>query len=375
MDENNNRYQNGAGGSNGQNTPNYPANDDNSRQYGQTNQENSWEKYYPPPSNNNNGENTPQTGDNSWEKYYPSPENNNGGQHYQPPVNNNQGQYYQGVGNNNQQQYYQPVGNGNPQQQYYQPPMNNQGMPQPPMPQPPKKKNKAGKVIGIILGIIVFIFVALFVIGLFVEDEETVDTSVAESQSQELQETEEQTEEKETAKEFELGTISGDTYSNNFAGLGLKLPDSQWAFLDNDSIYEMLESSSPQRDENGGVYLEAESETAYYDLMMINNTSGTNIQVLLSETNGMAGVITSEDLYLSNSSSDVGTDGTVSDPYDITIAGEKYRAVDIDYPSYGTKQTIAAKKIGNDFVCVIVTVYNELDSNSCSYYTDMFYKP
>lgn len=372
MDENNNKYQNGAGGSNGQNTPNYPTSDNNSRQYEQTNQENSWEKYYPPPSNNNNGENAPQTGDNSWEKYYPSPENNNGAQHYQPPVNNNQQQYYQGAGN------------GNPRGQYYQPPVNNPGMPQPPIPQPPKKK-KTGKIIGIvigaILGLIVLCFAALFIIGLVVGDEESVDTGVSESQSQKIDETEEQaeteeqTEAEEEAKDFAMGTVSKDTYKNSFAGLELKLPGDEWEFLDNDSVFEMLQSSDAKQDENGAVYIEAEAETAYYDVMMINNSNGTNIQVMLSKTETVAGVVTSEDLYLSNASGNVGYDCTVSDPYDINIAGEKYRAVDLEYSSYGTKQIIAAKKIGGDFVCIVVTVYSDLDSNDCSYYIDLFSKP
>lgn len=298
----------------------------------------------------------------------------NGSNGTNPPVENNpQQQYYQPVGNNNpQQQYYQPVGNNNPQQQYYQPPMNNQAMPSP---QPPKKKSKVGKVIGIILGIIVFIFVALFIIGLFVEDEETLDTGT--SQTQQAGEVQEQpsSEDNEETKELAAGVISGDSYSNDFAGLGITLPDSQWTFLDNDSIYEMLADSNPMRDENGGVYIESDAEIAHYDLMMLNNANGTNIQVMLSETSGMAGVITSEELFLSNASSGLGDTATVSDPYDITIADETYKAVDVNYSDYGTVQTIATKKIGSDFVCVIVTVYSDMDTNSCSYYTDMFFKP
>lgn len=304
------------------------------------------------------------------------PVENNPQQQYNQPVGNNnpQQQYYQPPGNSNpQQQYYQPPGNNNPQQQYYQPPMNNQGMPSP---QPPKKKSKVGKVIGIILGIIVFIFVALFIIGLFVEDEETLDTGTSQTQQAgEVQEQPSSEEDNEEAKELAAGVISGDSYSNDFAGLGITLPDSQWTFLDNDSIYEMLADSSPMRDENGGVYIESDAEVAHYDLMMLNNANGTNIQVMLSETSGMAGVITSEELFLSNASSGLGDSATVSDPYDITIADETYKAVDVNYADYGSMQTIATRKIGSDFVCVIVTVYSDMDTNSCSYYTDMFFKP
>lgn len=331
------------------------------------------------------GNNPPQ--ENSNQQYNQNVGNNNPPQqqYYNPAENGNpQQQYYQPPVNNNQQQYYQGAGNGNPQGQYYQPPVNNPGMPQPPIPQPPKKKKTGkiiGTVIGVILGLIVLCFVGLFIIGLVVGDEESVDTSVSESQSQKIDETEEQaeteeqTEAEEEAKDFAMGTVSDGTYKNSFAGLELKLPGDEWEFLDNDSVFEMLQSSDAKQDENGAVYIETEAETAYYDVMMLNNSNGTNIQVMLSKTDAMAGVVTSEDLYLSNASGNVGYDCTVSDPYDINIAGEKYRAVDLEYSSYGTKQIIAAKKIGGDFVCIVVTVYSDLDSNDCSYYIDLFSKP
>lgn len=288
--------------------------------------------------------------------------------------NNNQytnGQNTGGADNQNGVYYQPPADNSNPQQ-YYQPPADNGGMYPPP--QPPKKKNKAGKIIGIILGIIVFIFVALFVIGLFVDDSEddgfvTQTTTQADGQTGE---TESQTQ--SSGSGITQGVISDNTYSNAFAGFGIDLPDSNWAFVTGDQLYEMLAENSPQRDENGAIYIESEAETAYYDLMMMNSTTGTNIQVILSDTNAVAGVITSEDLYLSNATSSLADSTTViGDTYDLTIAGENYKAVNVDYTSYGTTQTLAVRKVGSDFVCLIVTVYSGLDMNGTEHYTNLFY--
>lgn len=282
------------------------------------------------------------------------------------------GNYQQPEANGNQQYYQPPEMNGS-QQQYYQPPQYPNTQVYAPE-QPPKKKHTAAKVIGIIFAVIVLIFVALFVIGLFVGDTDdggfvTQTTTQSSESSDETQTTEAE------SSSFSTGTISENKYTNSFAGFGIDLPDSNWRFLGEDEVYEMLGDSSPQKDENGSIYVESEGETAYYDMMMLNDTTGTNIQVVLSQGNGVSGIITSEELYLSNASSGLEDDGTtkVGDTYSITIAGEKYTAVNVDYTAYGTTQTIAVRKVGSDFVTVIITIYSGLDMNGTDYYTDMFY--
>ena len=283
------------------------------------------------------------------------------------------GNYQPPEPNGNQQYYQPPEMNGN-QQQYYQPPQYQNTQVYAPA-QPPKKKHTAAKVIGIIFAVIVLIFVALFVIGLFVGDTEDGGfvTQTTTQHSESADQTQQPTEAESNS--FSTGTISENKYTNSFAGFGIDLPDANWRFLGEDEVYEMLGDSSPQKDENGSIYVESEGETAYYDMMMLNDITGTNIQVVLSQGNGVSGVITSEELYLSNASSGLEDDGTtkVGDTYTVTIAGEEYTAVNVDYTAYGTTQTIAVRKVGSDFVTVIITIYSGLDMNGTDYYTDMFY--
>ena len=188
-----------------------------------------------------------------------------------------------------------------------------------------------------------------------------------------------QAEETETATEktakndIQFGVYTDDTYTNAFAGFGIKLPDSGWKFLKDEDIKTLLAGNNPQTNENGKVYIDSEAEKAYYDMMLMNDATGTNIQVVLSEASVAAGIITSEDLYIKNAVAGIGDSAVASDAYDLTVAGEKYRAIDLDYTSYGTKQTIAVRKVGKNFVGIIITVYSSTDSNACSYYADMFY--
>lgn len=299
---------------------------------------------------------------------------NSNGVYYQP--NAQQGAYEQ---QNPQQSNPQP----NVQSGYYPPnPQGNvppnpnmQGFyQQPPMPpQPPKKKSKAGKVIGIIVGVIVLIFVALFIYGLTLDETEYPTETVPSSQSDSGDAQTQEDTQAEPSKEIVAGTYENGVYSNEFAGFSFTIPDDDWTFSTNDQIYEMLEGSNPVKADDGRVYIETEAEKAYYDAMILNSVTGTNIQVMLSETEGMVGVVTSEELYLSNATAGLAdATTTVGDSYDLTIAGETYKAVDVDYTDYGTIQTIAARKIGSDFVCIIVTVYTGLDMNGCDYYTDLF---
>lgn len=327
-------------------------------------------------NNNNyapNGNGVNNTPENSGVNNVNGAENSNG-VYYQPNVQ--QGAYQQQYSqqsnpqSNMQGGYYPPNQQGNfpPQpnmQGYYQ---------QPPMPpQPPKKKNKALKIIGIIVGVIVLIFVALFIYGLTLDESEYLTETVPNSQSDDGgSQTQEETQ-AEPSKEIVAGTFENGVYSNEFAGFSFTVPDDDWTFSTNDQIYEMLEGSNPQKADDGRVYIETEAEKAYYDAMILNGVTGTNIQVMLSETDNFAGVITSEDMYIANATAGLADSTTnVSDTYDLTIAGETYKAVDVDYTDYGTIQTIAARKIGGDFVCVIITVYTGLDMNGCDYYTNLF---
>lgn len=281
---------------------------------------------------------------------------NNNGVYYQPPAESNENN------DNNAHQYYQQ--NADISGVYQQPVIQQET---------PKKKGKAGKFIGIIAAILVVIFAVLFVIGLNSDDADSDGTS---STAIDSQAEEQEDDDKDAGKKITYGVFTDDTYTNEFAELGVKLPDSDWKFLSSDELCDLLSANNPQTDESGEIYIESSAETAYYDLMMLNNTTGTNIQVVLSKTNAVAGVLTSEDLYISNATSSITNSSTttISDTYSLNIAQQEYKAVDVEYTAYGTKQTIAVRKTGKNFVCIIVTVYENSDSNESAYYTDMFYK-
>lgn len=271
------------------------------------------------------------------------------------------GAFYQPPAENNTQQYYQPVNDAN----MYQAPMM--------QPEPPKKKGKAGKIIGIIVGVILVAIIAFVAFGMFLDasDSENDDTS-SPSVSADASQSEEDKTESSSKKKITYGKIADNAYTNEFAQFGIKLPDENWSFMEKEDLKELLAESGVQSGEDGELYVETDAEKAYYDMMMINNITGTNIQVILSETNIAAGIITSEDMYISNATASAQSSAVTSDSYKLTIAGEEYTAVDLDYTAYGTKQTIAVKKVGRNFVCIILTLY-ATDSMTSKDYTDMFY--
>lgn len=181
----------------------------------------------------------------------------------------------------------------------------------------------------------------------------------------------------EIEKNVSLGICDGDTYINDSAGISFKLPSADWSFKNADEIMAIMEDSAPKKDDNGKVFTENDVEICYYDMIAFNNVNAASVQIAVSAGKSDSyTATTTSDLYLNNFKQIcMQADGNLSasDIYDVKIADDTYRAIDIDYSVSSACQTIAVKKAGNSYMIIEVTRYRDMDQNTNQSYLDMIY--
>lgn len=234
-----------------------------------------------------------------------------------------------------------------------------------PQPEPPKKKkNKALKIIGIIFGVIIILFIALVIIAVAADDTD-YDESI--SQNEMLSE--------ENSKPV-LGVLTGESYTNAYADIKFNLPSEDWEFKDSEYLYDIFRNSGGEVDEDGNVFLNGGNTRYYYDMMALDNTTSTSVQFVVTKPNKKTFNTTTEDMFLNNSKAMSG-EAAASDIYDVVIAGESYRAVDLadENSELGFCQIMAAKKLDDEFVIIIISGYSNVINGNLSDYIDYFVKP
>lgn len=224
------------------------------------------------------------------------------------------------------------------------------------------KKQLIGMIIGIVIGVAA-VTILFDVIGIGQNDND-VPVPITQSQS-------------EIEKNVSFGVCDGDTYINDLAGIRFKLPDSDWSFKNADEIMAIMEDSNPKTDNNGKVFTENDLEICYYDMIAFDNVNATSVQVAISvgKSDSYTATTTS-DLYLNNFKQiclQADSNANVCDIYDVKIADDAYRAIDIDYSVSSACQTIAVKKAGNSYMIIEVTRYRDMDQNTNQSYLDMIY--
>lgn len=231
----------------------------------------------------------------------------------------------------------------------------------------PEKKNKALKalkLIGIIFGVIALLFIVLVIISIATDDADyNSDESI--SQNEVLS---------EEHKKSILGTYTDNSYINEFAQLKFNLPNSSWVFKLGDDLYEVYQDSA-EKDENGKTYIQQNKSLYYYDMFAIDNAVGTRIELAITQSDEKISGLTTEDIFLNNSKAAV-SEADAGEIYDIVIAGENYRAIDLYYNDIdlGYHQLMAVRKIDKEFVIIIASGYSDVDSTSLSEYMQCFEK-
>lgn len=264
----------------------------------------------------------------------------------------------------NQSNYYYNPNNGDNMQQYAQQPLV--------QPEQPKKKSKALKalkIIGIIFGVIIILFIALVIIAVATDD---TDYEESTSQNEMLSD--------EDSKP-ELGVLTDESYTNAYADIKFNLPSENWEFKDREYIYDIFRSSGGDMDEDGNVFLKSGNTKHgytkyYYDMMALDNTTSTSVQFVVTKPDERIFKTTTEDMFLNNSKA-ISGEVAASDIYDVVIAGETYRAIDLadEDSELGFGQMMATKKLDDEFVIIIISGYSDVIDEKLSDYVDYFAEP
>ena len=83
-----------------------------------------------------------------------------------------------------------------------------------------------------------------------------------------------------------VGTVSGSTYTNEYANFTLNAPNDEWTITKGDDYYTNLDSNSLKTDENGKQYVASGSASLYYDVFMTKPATGATAQVMIVGVDG-----------------------------------------------------------------------------------------
>ena len=267
--------------------------------------------------------------------------------------------------NNQNSYFYNPDGNNDENmQQYYQ-------QTQPEQPKNKSKVKKALKIIGIVFGVLIILFIALVIIAVVTDDTDyDADESTVQSEMQD----------DESGKPV-LGTFTDESYTNEHAGLKFNLPGEEWEFKSDEYIYDIFRNSGGETDDDGDVFVKNGNTKRgynkyYYDMMAWDNTTAVSVQLVLTSPSGKMFEVTTEDMFLNNSKA-VSGEMAAGDIYDITVAGKTFRAIDLyeEDSELGYGQVMAAKKLEDEFVVIIISGYSNVIDGKLSDYIDYFAEP
>lgn len=172
-----------------------------------------------------------------------------------------------------------------------------------------------------------------------------------------------------------VGEIIGEnTYYNDYWNLSIDLPDSDWEFFSDSKIYEDKSLSNAQIDpDNGKTYAEYDSQKCYYDMFLYNDTTGSNIQVMILDSTYTVSPVSAEemiDMMVEETSELLAQ--RVGETHDIDISGETYSAanINIEYAGVDISQLYAIREIDGEYLMICITAKDTEEANR---YLSMFY--
>ncbi len=166
-------------------------------------------------------------------------------------------------------------------------------------------------------------------------------------------------------KDIARGTIDGNVYTNDSAGLTFTKPDS-WVYSTDEEIAEVMEVGADVIDAESFAATLGQMATVY-DMMVIDPTTGTNINIMyenLMLTNG--GAMTAEayaDVLKNQFNAITEMSYTVSTAETVSLGGEDWLRMTaaVDYSGISMTQAYYLRANGTVMIAVVVTVVGDTE--------------
>ena len=138
------------------------------------------------------------------------------------------------------------------------------------------------------------------------------------------------------------GTIEGSVYTSETAGITVTIPEG-WEFYSEEEINQLYSSGAGEQEEANTIY----------DMMCVNMTEGSSINLVYENLNSLYGAILSEEAYIeaaiSNLEETLGDAILSADAATVKVDGTTFNCIKIvmDYSTVTLNQTMLIKKAGN----------------------------
>lgn len=162
---------------------------------------------------------------------------------------------------------------------------------------------------------------------------------------------------------FTRGTWNSDRteFVNESTDLHIVLNDSFVALSDEELVQNYMNGEDV--DLSSWTDNDYEEQLSIPDCAFINYYTGSNTGILYENLAAEKALSITEDMYINISTGrlkNTYTDMVPSDIYDITLCGENYRAIDLEYSTNNVNisQTMAVRKTGNYMTIIVFTTTN-----------------
>ena len=161
-------------------------------------------------------------------------------------------------------------------------------------------------------------------------------------------------------KEFSIGTVDNNVYTNTFTNIKYVLPDDDWSFSSYDELLSSTDGAEID-EETGATVVDAGIAKSYFTAVASQASTGTHVQFMIFESKTrLTSMLNAQD-YLETTVEavvpDYGTNVTSPDGLTCKIGTDTYSRIDTIYNSQGVDvaQTYLCQKIGNYYSLIIIT--------------------
>lgn len=164
------------------------------------------------------------------------------------------------------------------------------------------------------------------------------------------------------ALELTRGTVEGDTYTSEFAGITFTLPEG-WIFGTDQELAELMNMTADTMAEEGqGMTAEMMKQQTIFDMMAKDPATGNNVLVQIENlAASMSTNMTVEqyvDVTIESTAGLAGYDFAVGETSAKTLSGQEYTYLPIHENTYGFDQNLFVRKVDKYMVNVMVTLMN-----------------
>ncbi|HIU68692.1 MAG TPA: zinc-ribbon domain-containing protein [Candidatus Scubalenecus merdavium] len=160
---------------------------------------------------------------------------------------------------------------------------------------------------------------------------------------------------------LKFGKVADNIYTNEYAGVTLRLPSVDWKFLTKDEIYAHYSENQTAvllDDETKETYYDSLGARFYYDMAMVNATSGASVQMAVVEIKINTDYTLNEFFEgVEDGLSETVDDALMEDAGIITIGNNTYSVKAIHMPESAPSIVMyyAVTKIDQDIVYICIT--------------------